>query len=219
MHLPGGVLGLFQPPEERLVVLPDTLFHQKGDDLHWDRAGKLLEFGVKAAGERIGEYMAEKRSGTASAVRDAAEAFGGRDDDDDGTDDGPAYDAAAARDEADARADADLRTRPIATFCGLFGSGMSNEQRKKLRAVAGRAFPLFDDLFCVENDDEGVVAWDKLAKKLSVTQLFELNALLDAEQNALYAKVSELVKARKDAAKVAEEAASEDDDEGDDDGE
>ena len=151
----------------------------------WDRAGKLLEFGVKAAASRLGEYMGKKRSGD-STMRDAAAAVG--------------VDLEEPEDESDKQAKEDLRTRPIATLCGMFGEGMNNEQRKALRTLAPEAYPLFDDLFCVTDDEAAAAAWLALANKLSLTELLALDQLLDANQKAMYAKVSELVASRKAAA-------------------
>lgn len=165
----------------------------------WERVGTLLEFGVKAVGERIGQYMAEKRGG-AEVVRTAASAVGVD------LESRPAEDA----DEADAEEDADLRDRPIATLCGLFGSGLSNEQRKTLRKIAGRQYPLFDDLFCVETDEDAVNTWETLANKLSLKQLMELNVLLNPEQREEYKAVATMVGRFRAA---AESAASDDGDE------
>ena len=167
----------------------------------WERAGKLLEFGVKAAAEKLGDYMGKKRKGSRGAptMRDAAEAMGVDLEDDDGD----------ASSEDDDQFATDLRERPITTFCGLFGESLSNRQRKDLSALVGKHYPLFDELFCVEDDDEGVRCWDALSDKLTALKLLELNALLDQDQKDQFAKVSELVALRKKAAEEADEPTEE----------
>jgi hypothetical protein len=160
----------------------------KRSEMRWTRVGSLLEVGVKAAATKLGAYLGDKR---ASKMRDAAKAAGV----------GDLFDTEAASSEPEAEPESDGEEEsdtPITMLCDLFGRTLENKQRKALRDLVPELYPTFDDLFCVEDDDEAIALWDELTEALSLEQLLALNELMDDDQKALFAKVGELVASRKD---------------------
>lgn len=181
-------------------------------DKRWERLGGLLELGVKKAATELGKYMGEKAKARAERL---GREFG-IDIDMDGDADGedspesagedrepdPSAQAPSdssrpsgpSEDELDARA----RSHPISTLCQMFGESMTAKQHKFLSELAPEHVPLFHELFCVEDEDEAVEIWQQLSDRLSIEQLLRLAEQLDPEQQAIYAKVGELVEARSD---------------------
>ena len=177
----------FDREEARSKIAEET----KRSERAWGRAEKIITVAAKAAGSQLGDFIKRKLGINLEVDEEdegRARAAGA-----DLPNDPPTHEDAPS-DESQADAEAYARAHPIQTLCDVFGRSLTNKQRRALRVELGaKGYALFDVLFTVESEAEGVAAYQAIELRLDPMKLLALYQLMDASQKQILEHVAKCV--------------------------